>query len=100
MKIHPEQRALTLMNQGMITKQEAEQMILQSRKKFDPKSAMRPSKISNPPVAKGQPEPTLYIEISLANGETRLGKVEAISPSRVAITVCNNPDTTDLTRIL
>ena len=61
-------------------------------------SEIQPLKINNPPVVNVPPEPILWIEVSLANGETKLIAVEALSRSKVVMKVCNSTDTTGLTR--
>lgn len=56
-------------------------------------------KINKAPGGKGQPNSISWIEMRLANGEVRWGKVEVYSPFKVVVTECNNLDTTDLIRI-
>lgn len=86
--------AMKALEKGLITKQEYQSHLGSVAKNVTPQS-----KTSNRPGGKEQPASTSWIEVRLANGEVKWGKVEVYTPSKVAITVCNSIDTTDLIRI-
>lgn len=84
-------KAETAYGKGLMSRSEFQE--------FVDKSATLLSKTSNLQGVKEQPVSTHWIEVRLANGEVKMGKVEVFTPSKVAITVCNSTDTTGLTRI-